>query len=88
MSRNHGQQESFDRLTPRRLSEDEIRYWVRRVHRLPAVRVNHIVETRDALRRHRYDDQRVLEATVDRLVQEVDILSRGAFQDDSPVEWA
>lgn len=84
MSRDGCQQASPTRIGPSRLSDDELRYWVGRVHRLPVVRVDRIVATRDALQRYCYDDQRVLATTIDRVIQDVGILCRREMSKGNP----
>ncbi len=62
---------------------DEVARWVRAVHRLPVVRVETVVAVRDALRRHRYDNERVLTETIERLSDDVGILCRREFKHKS-----
>ena len=41
--------------------------WVRQVHQLPSVRVEKVVEVREALRLNRYDNDQILSDTVERV---------------------
>ena len=54
-----------------RLSQQELSFWVQQVRRLPLARVPKIVAVREALREHRYDNEEILTATIDRLADEV-----------------
>jgi predicted metal-dependent RNase len=56
--------------------EEEVRRWVRVVHRLPSVRVEKVVAVREALRQNRYDNEHILEEMINRLGNDVGILCR------------
>ncbi len=56
----------------------KLEYWKRRLRELPDLRVEKVRRTRDALARQRYDREEVLDATVDRVGNELGVLCRPA----------
>ncbi len=57
--------------------EANLRHWHRLFRRLPAVRMDKVLATRDALRRRCYENEEALDTTVRRMSNDVGVLCRG-----------
>lgn len=51
-----------------------LEYWVQRTHELPEVRMDKVQSTRDALARNAYESEQILDDTIARLNDELDML--------------
>ena len=51
-----------------------LEYWVKRTHELPEVRADKVRSTRDALERNAYESDQILDDTIAKLNDELDLL--------------
>lgn len=57
----------------RKLSDAELSHWKEKLHDIPDVRLDRVLETRKALRGDRYDSELILEELINKLSKEMDV---------------
>lgn len=58
-----------------------LEYWVKRTHELPEVRVDKVRATREALERNAYESDQILDDTIAKLNDELDLLLSRPLED-------
>ena len=58
-----------------------LEYWVKRTHELPEVRIDKVRSTREALERNAYESDQILDDTIAKLNDELDLLLSRAPED-------